>query len=185
MTVQLCVLFSDKARSFNRGQRALVPNFVIINHSPRQHISHLPRPKFSPHNLGCFLLFFCRSPKNRLKYRYRHNFFLYSPFLVLHSPLTVPRSLSPFLYSLFHVPCSLFPVSCFFSCFLFPVSCFLFPVSCFLFPVPCSLFPVPCFLFFVRCWLLPVSCSLFTFSLPRSLFPVLRLPILIFSFFIP
>ena len=68
MTAQLRVLYSDKARSFNQWQRALDPNFVIFDHSFRQQIGRLPRPKFIPHNLSWFLLFCYRSPKNGLNY---------------------------------------------------------------------------------------------------------------------
>ena len=70
-----------------------------------------------------------------------HNFSLYSPFLVLHSP-------SPINCSLFPVPCSLFPVS------FFLLRCSLFPAPCSLVPVPCSLFPF--LLFSVPCSLLSV-----------------------------
>ena len=115
MTAQLGVLYSDMARSFNQWERALDPNFVIFNHSFRQQIGHLPRPKFIPHNLGRFLLFCYRSSKNRLNYPYRHNFSLYSSFLVCHSPSPINCSLSAFLFSLFSVLFFLFP----FSFFLF------------------------------------------------------------------
>ena len=195
MTAQLRVLYSDKARSFNQWQRALEPNFVIFDHSFRQQIGHLPRPKFIPHNLSWFLLFCYRSPKNRLNYPYRHNFSLYSSFLVCHSPSPINCSLSPFLFSLFSVlyllslfPFFFFPFSFSISCpplstlhspfpvlrSLFPVPCSLFPVTrslfsvlCSLFPVPCSLFPVPCSLFSVLCSLFPALCYLLL--VPRSL----------------
>ena len=157
-TAQLRVLYSDEARSFNQWQRALDPNFVIIDHSSRQKIGHLPRPKFILHNLGRFLLFCYRSPKNRLNYRH------YSSFLVLHSHSPINCSLSPFLCSLFSVLYSLLP----------------FSFSLFLFPIPRSPLPVPCFL-------LPVFCSLFSvsFSLPSA--PCSLLPVLYFSslFYIP
>ena len=55
------------------------------DHSFRQQIGHLPQPKSIPQNLGWFPLFFYRSQKNRLNYRYRHNASLYSSFLALHS----------------------------------------------------------------------------------------------------
>ena len=186
ITAQLRVLYSDEARSFNQWQRALDPNFVIIDHSSRQEIGHLPRPKFIPHNLGRFLLFCYRSPKNRLNYRHRLNFSLYSSFLVLHSHSPINCSLSPFLCSLFSVLYSLLP----FSFFLFP-----FPVSHSPFSAPRSLFSAPCILLFVFCFLFPTICSLFPsprsllllpvfyslfpvlcflFSVPCSLFPVLR-----------
>ena len=188
ITAQLRVLDSDEARSLNQWQRALDPNFVIIDHSSRQKIGHLPRPKFIPHNLGRFLLFCYRSPKNRLNYRHRLNFSLYSSFLVLHSHSPINCSLSPFLCSLFSVlysllpfsfslfpfpfslfpfPFSFFPFS--FSLFLFPF--FLFPFSFFPFPVPHSPFPAPRSLFSVPCILLFVLCSLP--STPCSLLPVL------------
>ena len=193
ITAQLRVLYSDEARSLNQWQRALDPNFVIIDHSSRQQIGHLPRPKFIPHNLGRFLLFCYRSPKNRLNYRHRLNFSLYSSFLVLHSHSPINCSLSPFLCSLFSVLYSLLPFSfSLFPFFLFPFSrspfpvpYFLFPVFCSLFSVPCSLpstpcsllpvlyfpslFSIPCSPFFVFCSLFPVPCSLF-FTL-CSLFP--------------
>ena len=195
ITAQLRVLYSDEARSFNQWQRALDPNFVIIDHSSRQEIGHLPRPKFIPHNLGRFLLFCYRSPKNRLDYRYRLNFSLYSSFLVVHSHSPVNCSLSPFFCSLFSVlysllpfpfslfpfPFSLFPFPFFLFPFPFPIPrspfplfcslysalCSLFPVPCFLFPVPCSLFPVPCSLFSALCSLFPAFCYLF--PVPHSL----------------
>ena len=77
-----------------------------------------------------FYHFSYRSPKNQLKYRYRHDFSLYSPFLVLHSPSPI-------------------------NCFLFLISCSLLPVSL---PIPCSSFNVPYSLFFVSCSLFPVPC---------------------------
>ena len=162
ITAQLRVLYSDEARSLNQWQRALDPNFVIIDHSSRQQIGHLPRPKFIPHNLGRFLLFCYRSPKNLLNYRHRLNFSLYSSFLVLHSHSPINCSLSPFLCSLFSVLYSLLPFS--FSLFPFPFS--LFPFPFFLFPFPFSLFP-----FFP---LLPVPFSPFSTSPPCSLFLVPR-----------
>ena len=176
ITAQLRVLYSDEARSLNQWQRALDPNFVIIDHSSRQQIGHLPRPKFIPHNLGRFLLFCYRSPKNRLNYRHRLNFSLYSSFLVLHSHSPINCSLSPFLCSLFSVLYSLLPFSFFLYLFPFSFTFFLFPFSfsLFLFPIPRSPLPVPCFL-------LPVFCSLFSvpFSLPSA--PCSLLPVLYFS----
>ena len=188
ITAQLCALYSDEARSLNQRQRALDPNFVIIDHSSRQQIGHLPRPKFIPHNLGRFLLFCYRSLKNLLNYRHRLNFSLYSSFFVLHSHSPINCSLSPFLCSLFSVlyyllpfsfslfpfPFSLFPFP--FSLFpfpfsLFPFSFFLFPFSLFPFPIPRSPLPVPYFLFPVFCSLFSVPCSLP--STPCSLLPVL------------
>ena len=174
ITAQLRVLYSDEARSLNQWQRALDPNFVIIDHSSRQQVGHLPRPKFIPHNLGRFLLFCYRSPKNLLNYRHRLNFSLYSSFFVLHSHSPINCSLSPFLCSLFSVLYSLLPFS--FSLFpfsfsLFPFSFFLFPFSLFPFPIPRSPLPVPYFLFPVFCSLFSVPCSLP--SAPCSLLPVL------------
>ena len=167
-------MYSDKARSFNQWQRALDPNFVIIDHSSRQQIGHLPRPKFIPHNLGRFLLFCYRSPKNRLNYRHRLNFSLYSSFLVLHSHSPINCSLSPFLCSLFSVLYSLLSFS--FSLFLFPfpVSRSPFPVSRSSFPVFCSLYSALCSLFPFPYPLLPVPFSSFSNSPPCSLFPVPR-----------
>ena len=188
ITAQLRVLYSDEARSFNQWQRALDPNFVIIDHSSRQKIGHLPRPKFILHNLGRFLLFCYRSPKNRLNYRHRLNFSLYSSFLVLHSHSPINCSLSPFLCSLFSVLYSLLPFSFFlylfpfsFSCSPFsvlrspfPVFCSLYSALCFLFPFPYHLLPVPFSPFSTSppCFLFPAPRSLFSFL--RSLFPVLR-----------
>ena len=174
ITAQLRVLYSDEARSLNQWQRALDPNFVIIDHSSRQKIGHLPRPKFIPHNLGRFLLFCYRSPKNLLNYRHRLNFSLYSSFFVLHSHSPINCSLSPFLCSLFSVLYSLLPFSFSlfpFPFFLFPFPFFLFPFSFFPFPVPHSPFPAPRSLFSVPCILLFVLCSLP--STPCSLLPVL------------
>ena len=191
MTAQLRVLYSDKARSFNQWQRALDPNFVIFDHSFRQQIGHLPRPKFIPHNLSWFLLFCYRSPKNRLNYPYRHNFSLCSSFLVCHSPSPINCSLSPFLFSLFSVLylLSLFPFFLFsFFLFPFPISCpplstlhSPFPVLRSLFPVLYSLLPVLYFLFSGLCSLFPVPCSLF--SAPCSLLSVTfyLFPVLYFS----
>ena len=170
ITAQLRVLYSDEARSFNQWQRALDPNFVIIDHSSRQEIGHLPRPKFIPHNLGRFLLFCYRSPKNRLDYRYRLNFSFYSSFLVVHSHSPVNCSLSPFFCSLFSVLYSLLPFP--FSLFPFPFSLFPFSFSLFPFPIPRSPFPLFCSLYSALCSLFPVPCSLF--PVPCSLFPVLR-----------
>ena len=175
MTAQLGVLYSDVARSFNQWERALDPNFVIYNHSFRQQIGHLPRPKFIPHNLSWFLLFCYRSSKNRLNYPYRHNISVYSSFLVCHSPSPINCSLSAFLFSLFSVLYFLFPFSFFlfsFSFFLFP-----FPFSRSLFPAPHSSLPVPSPLFPVLRSLLPVLYSLFPilyflFSVPCSPLPV-------------
>ena len=157
--LQLHVFFSNKARSFNQWQRALHPNIVIINHSFRQPIGYLPRPKFIPHKLSYFLLFCCRSPKNRLKYRYRHNFSLYSPFLVLHSQSPINCSLFPlaFAFWLRNVPCSPLLV----PCPLFSVLCSLFPALSSLFAVPVLYFSSP----------FTISCSPFTD--PYSLFLVL------------
>ena len=174
ITAQLRVLYSDEARSLNRWQRALDLNFVIIDHSSRQQIGHLPRPKFIPQNLGRFLLFCYRSPKNLLNYRHRLNFSLYSSFLVLHSHSPINCSLSPFLCSLFSVLYSLLPFSFSlfpFSFFLFPFSFFLFPFSLFPFPIPRSPLPVPYFLFPVFWSLVSVPCSLP--SAPCSLLAVL------------
>ena len=189
ITAQLRVLYSDEARSLNRWQRALDLNFVIIDHSSRQQIGHLPRPKFIPHNLGRFLLFCYRSPKNRLNYRHRLNFSLYSSFLVLHSHSPINCSLSPFLCSLFSVLYSLLPFSFSlfpFSFFLFPFSFFLFPFSLFPFPIPRSPLPVPYFLFPVFWSLVSVPCSLP--SAPCSLLAVLyfssRFSILCSPFFV-
>ena len=169
MTAQLRVLYSDKARSYNQWQRALDPSFVIFDHSFRQQIGHLPRPKFIPHNLSWFLLFCYRSPKNRLNYPYRHNVSL---FLFSRLPLPVTYKLFPVSLSLFPVLCPLFPLPFFlFFFFFFPFSFSLFP-----FPVPCSplfthssLFSIPCSPFFIFCSLFPVPCSLF--SVLRSLSP--------------
>ena len=149
-------MVSDEARSFNQWERTVDRNIVIINHSFRQPIGYLPRPKYIPHKLSWFLLFCCRSPKNRLKYRYRHNFSLYSLFLVLHSPSTI-------------------------NCFLFPLPFAFWFLRCSLFPAPCSLPPVLCSLFSVPSSLLSVPCSLYpcSTSLLRSLFPVPRSRILI------
>ena len=199
ITAQLRVLYSDEARSLNQWQRALDPNFVIIDHSSRQQIGHLPRPKFIPHNLGRFLLFCYRSPKNLLNYRHRLNFSLYSSFFVLHSHSSINCSLSPFLCSLFSVLYSLLPFS--FSLFpfpfslsLFPFPFFLFPFSFFPFPVPHSPFPaprslfsVPCILLFVLCSLFPTLYSLFSSSRSLLLLPVLYslFPFLCFLFFVP
>ena len=171
-TAQLRVLYSDEARSFNQWQRALDPNFVIIDHSSRQQIGHLPRPKFIPHSLGRFLLFCYRSPKNRLNYRHRLNFSLYSSFLVLHSHSPINCSLSPFLCSLFSLLYSLLPFS--FSLFLFPIPRSPLPVPRSPFSAPRSPLPVLYFL-------LPVFCSLF--SVPSSLpsAPCSLLPVLYFS----
>ena len=189
ITAQLRVLYSDEARSFNQWQRALDPNFVIIDHSSRQQIGHLPRPKFIPHNLGRFLLFCYRSPKNRLDYL---NFSLYSSFLVVHSHSSVNYSLSPFFCSLFSVLYSLLPFSFSlfpfpFSLFPFPFSLFPFPFSLFPFPIPRSLFSIPCILLCVLCSLFPTLC--FLFPSPRSLLllPVLYsvFPVLSFLFSVP
>ena len=196
ITAQLRVLYSDEARSLNRWQRALDLNFVIIDHSSRQQIGHLPRPKFIPQNLGRFLLFCYRSPKNLLNYRHRLNFSLYSSFLVLHSHSPINCSLSPFLCSLFSVLYSLLPFSFSlfpFSFFLFPFSFFLFPFSLFPFPIPHSPFPaprslfsVPCILVFVLCSLFPTLCSLFPSRRSLLLLPVLYslFPVLCFLFFV-
>ena len=179
ITAQLRVLYSDEARSLNQWQRALDPNFVIIDHSSRQQIGHLPRPKFIPHNLGRFLLFCYRSPKNLLNYRHRLNFSLYSSFFVLHSHSSINCSLSPFLCSLFSVLYSLLPFS--FSLFPFPFSLFpfpfpfsLFPFSFFLFPFSRSPFPVPRSPFPIFCSLYSALCSLF--PVPYPLLPVLFFP---------
>ena len=179
ITAQLRVLYSDEARSLNQWQRALDPNFVIIDHSSRQQIGHLPRPKFIPHNLGRFLLFCYRSPKNLLNYRHRLNFSLYSSFFVLHSHSPINCSLSPFLCSLFSVLYSLLPFS--FSLFPFPFSLFpfpfpfsLFPFSFFLFPFSRSPFPVPRSPFPIFCSLYSALCSLF--PVPYPLLPVLFFP---------
>ena len=174
ITAQLRVLYSDEARSFNQWQRALDPNFVIIDHSSRQKIGHLPRPKFILHNLGRFLLFCYRSPKNRLNYRHRLNFSLYSSFLVLHSHSPINCSLSPFLCSLFSVLYSLLPFS--FSLFLFPIPRSPLPVPCFLLPVFCSLFSVSFSLPSAPCSLLPVLYFSSLFSIPCSPFFVFFSP---------
>ena len=184
-TAQLRVLYSDEARSFNQWQRALDPNFVIIDHSSRQQIGHLPRPKFILHSLGRFLLLCYRSPKNRLNYRHRLNFSLYSSFLVLHSHSPINCSLSPFLCSLFSLLYSLLPFP--FSLFLFPIPWSPLPVPRSPFPAPCSLFSAPCILLFVFCSLFPTLCSLF--PSPRSLLLLLVLyslfPVLCFLFSVP
>ena len=171
-TAQLRVLYSDEARSFNQWQRALDPNFVIIDHSSRQQIGHLPRPKFILHSLGRFLLFCYRSPKNRLNYRHRLNFSLYSSFLVLHSHSPINCSLTPFLCSLFSLLYSLLPFP--FSLFLFPIPRSPLPVPRSLFPIFCSLYSALCFLFPFPYPLLPVPFSPFSTSPPCSLFPVPR-----------
>ena len=178
ITAQLRVLYSDEARSFNQWRRALDPNFVIIDHSSRQQIGHLPRPKFILHNLGRFLLFCYRSPKNPLNYRHRLNFSLYSSFLVLHSHSPINCSLSPFLFSLFSVLYSLLP----FFFFLFP-----FPVPHSPFSAPRSLFSAPCILLFVFCFLFPTICSLFPSPLSLLLLPVFYslFPVLCFLFSVP
>ena len=187
ITAQLRVLYSDEARSFNQWQRALDPNFVIIDHSSRQKIGHLPRPKFILHNLGRFLLFCYRSPKNRLNYRHRLNFSLYSSFLVLHSHSPINCSLSPFLCSLFSVLYSLLPFSFFLYLFPLPFSFFLFPFPVPHFPAPCSLFSAPCILLFVFCSLFPTICSLFPSPRSLLLLPVFYslFPVLCFLFSVP
>ena len=184
MTAQLCILYSDKARSFNQWQRALNQNFAIINHSYRQQFSHLPLPKFIPHTLGWFLLFCYRSKIDLNNYIFP---FSRSPLPVTDTlfpvpclPFSVPWSLFLGLYSLFPVPRSLFPRS------VLPVPCY--PL---LFPFPCSLFSVLCFLFSVPCSplpvansLLPVPCSFFPspFFIPYSPFPILILSFLFPNF---
>ena len=134
-------------------------NIVIINHSFRQPIGYLPRPKYIPHKLSWFLLFCCRSPKNRLKYRYRHNFSLYSLFLVLHSPSTINCFLFP-------VPFCLLPFGfCDVPCPPLLVPCPLFSVLCSQFPALSSLFPVPV-LYFSS----PFTVSYYPFNISYSPF---------------